>query len=54
MATDLEIQSLITDSDKYKGIFHLYKVIYASFFVINAPKVSIFRNFILSLHRSNK
>ena len=31
MATDLEILFLITDSNKHRGIFHLYKVIYASF-----------------------
>ena len=31
MVTDLEILFLITDSNKHRGIFHLYKVIYASF-----------------------
>ena len=31
MATDLEIQYSITDSDHQRGIFRLYRAIYVSF-----------------------
>ena len=45
MAIDMEIQSLITDSDKHRGIFHLYKVIYASFLL----NCHIFKGLVLAI-----